>query len=518
MALCTNMPSVPTQEPVKLYPLLFWTPFSLLSLSVLMGIFFPDNLFILVNAGKELLLNNFSWLIVLLGVLCLVLLAVAYVSSFGRIVIGGTSATPILNRWQWFSVTLCTTIAINILFWPVVEPLHDLLHPPVGLGIAPNSQEAARFALTAMFMNWGLIPYAINALPALVFALCFYNLHLPFSLGSLFHPLWGDRANGCVGNAVDIISLYALALGMGTSLGTCSLVLARGIDRLLPGVASMPMLWLGIISMVIAISVLTSVSGVTKGIRIASELNTKLFFCLLGFVFLTGPTVFILDLGTESLGIFMDNFFSRALTTDAFRADAWPQQWTVFSFANYMIWAPISALFLGRISRGYTVRQFLTTNVILPVCFIFFYIIVFSSTAIWQQLTGVVDLQATMKTGIDEAIYILFEHLPLSGIIVPVFLFIALISFITATNSTTNAMAALTTKNLSEQAQEAPPYLKAAWGIIIGALAFIMLFFSGIEGMKTLTYLGGTPITLVILGSALSLVKLIQTQELLHKQ
>lgn len=513
MTLCNELPSIARQSKVSLAPLRFWMPFILLTISVLAAVLFPEAFFAWVDVGKSFFLNNFSWLIVLLGVLCLLLLVAAYVSPFGRIIIGGRTAEPMLSRWQWFSITLCTTIAINILFWPVVEPLHDLLQPPAALGIAPNSEAAARFAVSAMFMNWGLIPYAINALPALVFALCFYNLKLPFSLGSIFHPLFGEKANRVLGNAVDIVSLYALALGMGTSLGTCSMVLGRGLGRLLPNAVSPPLLWALIICVVIVISVLTSVSGVTRGIRAISELNTKLFFGLLAFVFLTGPTVFILDLGTESLGLFMDNFFSRAMTTDAFRTDSWPQHWTVFSFANYMIWAPISALFLGRIARGYTVRQFLTTNVILPVSFILFYITVFSSTAIWQQIHGVADLQATIITGIDEAIYILFEQLPFSGIVIPIFLFITLISFITATNSTTNAMAALTTKNLTEAHQEAPAHLKAAWGIIIGGLAFIMLLSSGIDGMKTLTYLGGTPITLVILGAACSLVRMMQTQE-----
>ncbi|MGE4290624.1 MAG: BCCT family transporter [Desulfovibrio sp.] len=494
----------------------FWTPFLLIAVSVLVGLLMPDTFELIVGRGQRFILDNFSWLFSSTGLLCLIVVCVAYFSRFGEVVIGGKNAKPLLNRWQWFSITLCTTIAINILFWPIVEPLMDMLAPPVSYGLDPNSQGAAKFSLSSMYMNWGLIPYAINALPALVFAVCYYNLKRPFSLGSILYPLIGEKANGWIGRVVDVLSLYALALGMGTSLGTGVLMLSRGLSRVIPGLENTPLLWALLVALVITVCTITSVSGILRGMRIASELNTKLFFVLLVFAFVTGPTVFILDLSTESFGSFVNEFFTRALFTDAFRADSWPQQWTVFSFANYMIWAPISALFLGRIARGYTVRQFLSTNVILPVTFVFLHSSVFSSTAIWQQLVGGVDLQSSIATGIDEAVYILLENMALPSVVVPLFLFIVLISFVTAADSTTNAMASLTTKNLDVNDQEAPVYLKVAWGAIIGSLALIMLVFSGIGGMKTLTYLGGTPITLVIIASVFALIQLIKTRDSLN--
>lgn len=488
---------------------IFWIPFFLITASIITGIAAPQTFGALVGAGQAFILQNFSWLFSSTGFLCLVAICYAYFSKFGKEVIGGKDAKPILNKWQWFAVTLCTTIAINILFWPIVEPLQDMLAPPQSFGLVPNSYNAAKFSLASMYMNWGVVPYSINALPALVFAFCYYNLKRPFSLGSILFPLFGDRANQDIGKIVDIISLYALALGMGTSLGTGVLMLSRGLSRFFPSTENSPAIWAVLIGMVIVVCIASSISGLLRGMRILSELNTRLFLGLIAVAFILGPTVFILDFSVESFGSFINNFFSRCLFTDAFRTDSWPQKWTVFSFANYMIWAPISALFLGRISKGYTVRDFISVNVILPVAFVCVHSSVFSSTAIWQQLFGGVDLQANIGTGIDAAVFILLENMPMAGIIVPVFLFIVFISFITAADSTTNAMASLTTKNLSAENQEAPVFLKVAWGLIIGVLAYIMLLFSGLEGMKTLTYLGGTPITLVILGSVFSLFKLV---------
>jgi len=494
----------------------FWTPFSLITISVIIGLVMPDFFETVVTTGQTFVLKNFSWLFSITGLFCLIVISVAFFSKFGNIVIGGKNSKPVLNKWQWFSITLCTTIAINLLFWPIVEPLQDMLTPPQALGFASNTYGSAKFSLASMYMNWGLVPYSINALPALVFAICYYNLKRPFSLGSILFPIFGDRANGNLGKAVDIISLYALALGMGTSLGTGVLMLSGGLSRLFPFIQSSPQTWGVIITVVMIICIISSISGVMRGMRILSELNTKLLFGLMAVVFILGPTIFILDFSVESFGSFINNFFSRCLFTDSFRIDSWPQKWTVFSFANYMIWAPISALFLGRISKGYTVREFISVNVLFPMACVFIHSSVFSSTAIWQQLVGGVDLQASIATGIDEAVYIMLEHLPLANFIIPVFLLVVFISFITAADSTTNAMASLTTRNLSETSQEAPVFLKVAWGVMIGTLAFIMLVFSGLDGMKTLTYLGGAPITLVIIGSAFSLIKLIQMRKQLN--
>lgn len=495
---------------------LFWTPFSLISLSLCIGVVFPEVFICIVNAGKQTIIDNFSWLISITGLLCVIGIATAYFSRFGSVVIGGKGCKPLLNQWQWFSITLCTTIAINILFWPVIEPLHDLMAPPVALGLTPQSPNAAVFAMSAMYMNWGLIPYAINALPALVFAVCYYNLRCEFSISTILYPLINKKAYGTVGKVIDILSLYALALGMATSLGTCAILLARGISRLLPFSCNIQILWGVIIVVILTLCIVTSVSGLMHGIRIVSEYNTRLFFALMLFVFITGPTVFILDLTTEALGLFLGDFFQRALFVDPFRTDSWAQQWTVFSFANYMVWAPVAALFLGRISRGYTVRQFILTNVILPTAFVFLYTSIFSGTTLWQEMLGDVGLHAFLGNNVDEAVYVLFENLPFSVVVIPIFLLIVVISFTTAANSTTSAMAFLTTKNLSTETLEAPAHIKVAWSLVIGVMAFMMLLFSGIEGMKTLTYLGGAPITLVILGSVFSLFKLIQTKNKLN--
>ncbi len=497
----------------ELNSLVFWAPFSLIAFSVIIGLIMPDTFGLVVTTGQKFILKNFSWLFSITGLFCLIVISVAFFSQFGNIVIGGKKAKPVLNKWQWFSITLCTTIAINILFWPIVEPLQDMLAPPQALGFAANTYGSARFSLASMYMNWGLVPYSINALPALVFAICYYNLKRPFSLGSILFPIMGERANGSMGKVVDIVSLYALALGMGTSLGTGVLMLSGGLSRMFPFIESAPQTWGILIVIVMIICIISSISGVLRGMRILSELNAKLLFGLMAVVFIVGPTVFILDFSVESFGSFVGHFFERCLFTDSFRVDSWPQKWTVFSFANYMIWAPISALFLGRISKGYTVREFISVNVLFPMVYVFLHASVFSSTAIWQQIVGGVNLQANIATGVDEAVYVLLENLPLANFIIPVFLFAVFISFITAADSTTNAMASLTTKNLSESNQEAPPFLKIAWGVMIGTLAFIMLVFSGLDGMKTLTYLGGAPITLVIIGSAFSLIKLIQMQK-----
>lgn len=207
------------------------------------------------------------------GVAFLVLLALVALSPLGTVIIGGPDARPLLGRWRWFAVMLCTTIATGILFWGAAEPLFHLNAPPAMLGLEPGSDEAATFAMSTMFLHWTLTPYAIYTVAGLAFALVYYNRREPFSLTSLFVPLIGQRAHGPVGTAVDIICLYALVAGMAASLGAGILSLAGGIEGLGGFAGGTPLRW-GIAALIVGSFLLSAATGLQKGIAGLSVLNT----------------------------------------------------------------------------------------------------------------------------------------------------------------------------------------------------------------------------------------------------
>lgn len=238
------------------------------------------------------------------------------------------------------------------------------------------------FAMSTMFLHWSFTPYAIYAVPALIFALAFYNLRLRFSISSMLEPVFGPKVKR-FGGLIDAVSLYALVAGMASSLGTGALTLAGGAGQYLGGEAS-PLRLGVVIALIVVTFVISAASGLQKGIARLSSLNAILLLILGVFIFVVGPTSFMLSLGVESFGVYLDGFFTKSLFTGAAGEDQWPQWWSIFYWAVWFAWAPMAALFLGKISRGYTVREFLRVNLFYPALFASAWVIIFSGAALSQ--------------------------------------------------------------------------------------------------------------------------------------
>ena len=508
------------QRKTRIRPLVFWPPFILLMVAVILSFTNLDGFLAVTSAINSWILDRFSWLFSL-GTLLMVGTCVwVYLSPLGNVRIGGEKATPILSRWRWFSIALCTTVAIGILFWATAEPMYHLHSPPSSMGLEAGSAEAAKFAMSTMFLHWSFTPYAIYTIPALMFALAHYNLGKPFSLGSALSPLFGDRVQGKTGQIIDALALYALVAGMAASLGTGVLTLAGGLDNML-SLGTGPVV-LGVITLLIVSTfIVSAASGLKKGIAMLSSLNTRIFFGLCAFVFICGPTTWILAMGVEGMGEYLGNFFQKSLFTGAASGDKWPQWWTIFYWANWLAWAPITALFLGKISRGYTVREFLVTNMVLPAIFACVWMSIFSGTALNIDMTGDGMLNNALKnTGAESVVYTMFDNLPLAGFTAVLFIFVSFLSYVTAADSNTEAMANLCSEDnekalagddsqsLSEEEQSAPTSLKlkVIWGATIGFVAWVMTSFAGIDGIKMMSNLGGLPALFIVLGCNAALI------------
>ena len=243
-----------------------------------------------------------------------------------------------------------------------------------------------------------------------------------------------------------------------------------------------------------------------RGIRILSDINTKVFFGIIAFIFVFGPTAFLLNLGAESFGHYLTHFFEKNLFTGAAAGDQWPQWWTTFYWANWLAWAPITALFLGRISYGHTVKDFIKMNFFFPAIFGALWITVFSATSINFQMNGVDLLGALTNVGPEAVGFTIFRQLPISTLIIPFFLFIAFLAFVTAADSNTTAMGGISTSGISPDSPEPPKTIKVVWGLTVGVVAWVMLSFAGIDGIKMLSNLGGFPAMILELAVAVGLV------------
>lgn len=457
---------------------------------------------------------NFDFLFTWSTFFFLIILATIYFSPLAKIKIGGKDAKPMLKRWRWFSITLTTTIATGILFWGTAEPMYHFHGPPEGLGIDPGSREAAIFAMSTMIMHWTITPYGIYTITGLLFALVYYNLKQPYSLGSLLYPVLGEHAHGWWSKLINMVCLYALVMGMAASMGTGILTIAGGLGKTM-GIASSSAL-LGIICLfIVAAFVVSSATGLMKGIRTLSDWNIKAFIGLALFIFFAGPTMYMLQIGAEGMGDFLTTFLPRSTDISNPIENEWQYSWTISYWANWMAWAPITALFLGRIAFGYTVRDFINYNLLLPSLFGAMWMMIFSGGAMGMDVASEGNLinQALTTEGPEAVVFKMTELLPFGSVLAIVFLLIAYLSYVTAADSNTSAMSSMSTVGISPDNPESPLLIKVAWGAIIGGLSWVMISAKGMDGAKEISVLGGFPALFLIMLVGVGLVKIMASKK-----
>ncbi len=496
----------------------FWPPFLLLLTAIVLNFVAPDTVVNdkkvegvfskTVNGANDWILDNFGWLFsscaFLAVTLCIVICGTCFwKSGFGSVRIGGRNARPLMSMWNWFSITICTTIAIGILFWSTAEPIAHLGAPPAFAGVEPNTHEAARFALSTMYLHWSFTPYAIYCVASLMFAFAYYNMRQPFSLGSTLTPLLGKWSTGKGSYFIDAVCLYALVAGMAAALGAGILMLNGGLHDLW-NVPNKNKWVLGAIALsIVATFIVSSATGLMRGIRILSDINTKLLLCLALVPLVFGPAAYIGSLGLEAFCEYVVNFIPRNLSVTetaegglrVLAPDDWGKDWTVFYWAVWMAWAPITACFLGRISYGRTVKEFMLVNFIFPSLFSIAWMTIFSGSALYYQSREIADLSNVMATKGAEAVsFEVFKQFPWSTALIVFYMFSAFVCFVTSSDSNMSAMASISSTGISPENPEGNKWLKIVWGISVGLVSWVMICFAGgVDGVKMLSNLGGFP-------------------------
>lgn len=406
------------------------------------------------------------------------------------------------------AITLTTTVAIGILFWATAEPIYHLANPG-GLDTEPGSERAARFAMSSLFMHWAITPYAIYTIPGLTFALAYHNWHLPFSLASPFQAIRGRPIPRSIQDALDGLAVLALLFGLSAALGAGILSLAGGLDRLAgTGSAS----WVtGLFAiLVIAGFAMSSASGLQRGIRLLSDINMRLFVLFMIAVFLLGPTTQMLIIGAQTVVDYGVEFIPRSLLLPPFDDIDWAKAWTVFYFAQWLAWAPLSAMFLGRISRGYTVRTYILVNLVLPALFSMIWMTIFGgfSTLLETETPG--RLSDVMTAGGPEKVlYAVLDALPVGTALAALVLVLTYLSYVTAADSCTSVLAQITDQDSEPRPDGVQPRRKRpkfAFAIAVGLAAWSMVSLSGIDGVRMLSNLGGLPALFIVSAFNLTLI------------
>lgn len=462
------------------------------------GLYDPELMVTTARGWSDWVMLHFDWLFNWSMFACLIVVLAAYSSPLGRIKIGGPDALPLLSRPRWFAVTVCTTIATGILFWGTAEPIFHLSAPPLAGQARPDV-----FAMSTVLLHWTVTPYGMYTLGGLLFALVFYNRRQPFAISSLLEPIFGPRIHQRGGAVIDTVCLFALVAGMAGALGAGSLSLSGGLAE-----ERSPLVLGIIIAVIVGAFSLSAASGLQRGIRLLSSVNVIGFILLALFVFATGPTLDALRLSGAATGEYASTFLPRNLGLDPGISAEWGRAWTSFYWAGWYAWAPVTALFLGRLGRGYTVREFIRVNLVYTSLFGAFWMVCFAATALVTDTDGA--LTTALNTGGPEAvIYTLLATLPQSDLTPWAFLLLVFLSYVTAADSNVSAMSALCTHGVTPEQPEAPLAVKLLWGGIIGTVSWVLVAYAGVDGIRLINTLGGFPAMFLFIAAAASLGVLI---------
>lgn len=492
----------------------FWPSFLVVGGAALVGI--VNNKLLTDVAMNSFLwsLRTFGWLYQVIAIIALVVVAIVTFSKFGSIRLGGADAKPKYPFMAWFAMALQGGIATGVITYGANEPIiyfGNIYGEMAQTGVAPGTPLAAIYAIARCFYNWSFIPYAMYSLCGLLVAYMYFNKKKALSVTSTLIPLFGEKiTKGIWPNVIDTLSLLAIALGLASSLGAGIALVASGLE-LSYGIKQAPLIWLTLAVVTTATFTIASALGVDKGIRWLAVFNSKIFYCILLFLVVVGPTLYICRNSVASLAYWLQNFWLWGLDPGDIGGEALVMWWTLYDWAIWIAYAPLMGIFLAMIAYGRTIREFMIINWILPSVFGLVWFGIWGSTAIEWQMKGVVDLIATIKaSGAVAGLWAFLANLPAGFILIPVVMITLIISFSTAADAMTTTIASICTKN-SKHDEEPPLWQKCLWGISIGAISFFMVAYAGgaqgVDGVKFLAAAGGFMVLFIFVLQVASAIK-----------
>jgi choline/glycine/proline betaine transport protein len=447
-----------------------------------------------INAVVGWIATNLGWFYVLTATVVTVFVLVVAFSREGSIKMGPDHSKPQYNLFTWTAMLFAAGIGIDLMFFSVAEPVTQYFAPPAGEG---ESLEATRMAVVWTLFHYGITGWAMYALMGMAFGYFAYRWNMPLSIRSALYPLIGRRVHGRTGDAVDIAALLGTIFGVATSLGIGVVQLNYGLF-LLFGVPEGVAAQIALIVVAVVMATASCVSGVDKGIRRLSELNVLMAVALLAWVLIAGRTAFLLDGMVQNLGDYLAAFPGITLDTFAYTGAAeWMAGWTLFFWAWWIAWAPFVGLFLARISRGRTLRQFVMGTLTVPFLFILIFVSVFGNSAL-AVVRGGDDAfgEAAMNTP-ERAFYSLLEQYPGAPVLIALATLSGLLFYVTSADSGALVMSTFTS-TIDDPTQDGPKWLRVFWAAATGLLTLAMLLVGGVPILQSATLIIGLPFSIVM--------------------
>lgn len=484
--------SKPSRKNFQINPPVFYSSAVFSLLFVLFGVLAPERAETLFGSIQNWITQQVGWFYVLAVAGFLVFVVFLAASRIGRIKLGPEHSEPDYSYSSWFAMLFSAGMGIGLMFFGVAEPVMHYVQPPVGEG---SSLDAARDSLRITLFHWGIHAWAIYAVVALSLAYFAFRHNLPLTIRSAFYPLIGDRIYGPIGHTADTFAVLGTIFGVATSLGFGVIQINSGLNYLF-GIAPSPTVQILLIIVITAIASVSVGLGLDRGIRRISELNMILAVGLMAFVLVTGPTVFLLQTLVQNTGNYLSSLFHSTFNLYAYEQTTWIGGWTLFYWGWWIAWSPFVGMFIARVSRGRTIREFVVGVLMVPLGFTAMWMTIFGDTAIHMiMIQGITGLAEAVQADTSVALFQFFEHLPLSTITSLIATILVVTFFVTSSDSGSLVIDILT----SGGKESSPLWQRLFWASVVGVVAILLLMAGGLEALQTAAIASALPFSVVMI-------------------
>ncbi len=478
----------------------FYISVIVITLFVAWGFVSPENLATSSSNALSFITTSFGWFYLLATFIFLVFAVYLAFGPFGKIKLGDDDEDPEYSYFTWFAMLFSAGMGIGLVFWGVAEPIYHYTAPP--MNVPGETPEAARIALRYSFFHWGLHPWAIYTIVALALAYAQFRKGESGLISSTFKPILGDRVHGPIGKGIDTFATIATAFGVATSLGLGTLQINGGLNYVL-GIPNTIVVQMIIILVVTILYMLSATTGLNKGIRYLSNLNLGLAIGLLLFVIIFGPTSFILDVLTTTIGDYLGAIIPMSFRMTPFTQGTWVGAWTIFYWAWWIAWAPFVGTFIARVSRGRTIKEFVLGVLLVPTIFGAIWFSAFGGSAIFFDLFEQRGISEAVNSDITTALFITLEQFPLSAILGTLATLLIITFFVTSADSATFVLGMLTSKGVLNPATST----KLIWGLLQSSIAAVLLWSGGLNGLQTASIVAALPFAVIVVMMIFALSK-----------
>lgn len=442
------------------------------------------------NQLQSFITHRFRWLFIILMNVAVVFSLYIALSRYGDIRLGHQTEHPEYSLLSWFGMLFNAGIGIGLLYWGTAEPLYHFMSPPMGQA---ETVETAKQAMSISFLHWGIHAWALYCVVALSLAYFHYRRGLPLSIRSVLYPLIGQKIYGKWGHVVDTLAVFGTMFGVVTSLGLGAMQINAGFSNVF-GIPNNVPVQLCLIAIITAMATLSVMMGLDKGIKRLSDINIVLTVLLLGFMLLFGPTQFIIDSFIENIGNYVSQLIPLGFWSEAYSNTDWQANWTIFYWAWWVSWSPFVGIFVARISRGRTIREFIFGVLFIPMLLLFFWFTTFGGSAVHMELMGNYGLIEAVKADYGSAIFKLIEYYPLTKPLTLVIVVMIMLWFVTSSDS-----ASLVIDMLTAGGDTNPPKIQRLfWALSQGVIAAVLLVAGGLSALQAVAIIAGFPFAIVV--------------------